>query len=164
MCLLCGAGSVRLAEFAIVTRPVTELRGRSWAGPREAVAGAARALLEDVRAAAPPTRGLWAGPIVSIAWNGPPEGPRLFAGVALEGEEEAGPGLPERLVLPPRRFAAAWHESGDGDVIARYGRMIEWIDRIGHRRDPSGPSQCEEYSRDADFGAPAELRLMLPIV
>lgn len=164
MCLLCGPGPVRFAEFAIVTRPAAELRGRFWEGSAEAAAEAVPALLDAVRAAAPAGGGLWDSPLIALSWHDDPDRPRVFAGIGLDGRADAGEGLPKRFVLPPLRFATAWHEARDGGVVARYGRMIDWIERIGHRRDRSAPHHCEEYPRDADFGAPAELRLMLPIV
>lgn len=164
MCLLCSPGPVRFAEFAIVTRPAVELRGRFWEGTREAAAGVVPTLLGSVRAAAPATGGLWAGPIVSVSWNDRPDRPRVFAGVAVEEGAAPDDRLPERLFVPPLRYVTAWHEAPDGDVVARYGRMVDWIGRVGHRRDLTCLHQCEEYPRDADFRAPAELRLMLPIV
>lgn len=165
MCLLCGPANRRAAEFAILARPATKLRGRVWEGSHaEAAGGAVRDLLERVRDEGSGPGDLWAGPIVAVSRNDRPGGFRVFAGLeAADGTVSRG-GLPETLFLPPLRFAAAWHHATEGPVVERYARMIDWVERVGHRRDVSAMHHAEEYPRDADFAAPAALRLMLPVV
>lgn len=165
MCLLCGAPATRTAEFAIVARPAVALRGRFWEGSHaEAAGGAVRDLLERVRDEGGGPGDLWGGPIVAISRNDRADGFRFFAGIAGADAVAAEGALPERLHLPPLRFATAWHHPEEGAVVERYGRMIDWVGRVGHRRDVTALHHAEEYPRDADFAAPAALRLMLPIV
>ena len=165
MCLLCGAPTMRAAEFAIVARPAVALRGRLWEGSHaEAAGGAVRELLERVRDEGAGSGDLWGGPIVAISRNDRPGGFRFFAGLAVAEGDAAEGALPERFHLPPLRFASAWHHAEEGPVVERYARMIDWVERVGHRRDVTTLHHAEEYPRDADFAAPAALRLMLPLV
>ncbi len=163
MCQLCETGGMGDAGFGIVSRSAEVLVGLSWEGSfAEARSGSIRTLLSQVQARLGEVSDLWASPIVGISWNDRPDGFRYFVGVPVS-EAGALSHFDARIELPATICAAAWHAADDGDVIAHYGRMIEWISASGHMRNTAAYHHREEYPRDADFDAAPELRLMIPV-
>lgn len=162
MCQWCGAPAGVLDGFSVVERPAQRLTGRVWEGTySEAAGGALHPVLAQVQAEGTGDgkqagAAFWAGPITGISWNDRPDGFRYFVG--LEG---GGPG--QTLELPAMRFATAWHDAGDGEVVDHYQLMLAWIEREGLSWDKSRMHHREEYPLHADFSAPAVLRLMVPV-
>ncbi len=165
MCLLCGPAPSTFGEFGIAERPAEEFSGIFWEGAHEdAAAGAVRAVLKTVQArAGGATASLWDGPIVAVSWSVAPGWFRTFVGIEAGRDDPAKDGW-EKLTLPAQKYVSAWHGAQDGDVVERYGRMIEWVRMVGHARAADGPHHREEYPRDGDFDGPPVVRLMLPVV
>ncbi|APH71994.1 GyrI-like domain-containing protein [Aquibium oceanicum] len=165
MCLMCETAAPAFGEFGMTERPSEELRGVFWEGSHEeAAAGAVRAMLKRVQAHCGAGKAsLWDGPIVGVSWSTGPGRFRTFVGIESATVGTATDAGLETLTLPGHRYATAWHGAEDGDVVERYGRMIEWIRMAGHARSPDGPHHREEYPRESDFDATPVLRLMLPV-
>jgi hypothetical protein len=170
MCEWCGAPPGLLEGFSVVERPAQRLVGRVWEGTySEAAAGALLPLFAEAKAAAS-GGGLWAGPIIGISWNDRPDGFRYFVGLEVDGTgAEAGGGagasadVRERLDIPSMRFANAWHDAGDGEVVDHYQAMLGWIEREGLTWDKSAMHHREEHPLHGDLAAAPALRLMVPV-
>ena len=161
MCDWCGAPAALLDGFSVVERPAHWLFGRLWEGTHsQAADGAIRPLLDEAKTVALSLSGLWVGPIAGISWNERADGFRYLVGV--EGAPETR-GL-QRVDLPHMRFATAWHDAGDGDVVDHYQHMLDWMEREGLRWDKTHMHHREEYPVHADFAAPPVLRLMVPVL
>lgn len=165
MCLLCGPQAPAFGEFGITERPAQDLEGLFWEGTHEeAAAGAVRSVLKTVQARSGDLgRSLWGNSIVGVSWNTGPGRFRTFVGFEGGEPESAADEAWTKLALPARKYATVWHSDSDGDVVERYGRMIEWIGMVGHVRPRDGPHHREEYAADVDFDGLPMLRLMLPI-
>lgn len=168
MCALCGEAAFGGHAVALSERPAHRLHGLVWRGTHEeAASGSLRRLIGMAKAFSDGRAGLWKSPLVVLSWNEASGGLRCLAGVAV-GQDEALPDGFCAIDLPPMRFASSWHGPQDGDVVAHYGRMIEWLRDNGWRRDTAIFEQREEYPHDADFdGAVPDrtlaLRLLLPV-
>ncbi|MBX3577049.1 MAG: GyrI-like domain-containing protein [Rhizobiaceae bacterium] len=164
MCEWCGAPHGLREGFSVVERPAQALVGRIWDGTySQAAAGAIVAVLKEVQAFAG-ARGsaLWAGPIVGVSWNERPDGFRTFVGVERDDAKASGAGMVP-LDVPALRFATAWHDAGDGDVLDHYEAMLAWMEREGLAWDRRAMHHREEYPLHADFSAAPVLRLMVPV-
>jgi predicted transcriptional regulator YdeE len=162
MCLLCGeVGSAH--GIALTERPAHRLCGRYWQGSYgEAARGAIHSLIGDVQAFAAQREGGWRSPIVGLSWNDRPDGFRYFVGVAMD---DAG-ALPEgfaSLALPEMTLASSWHGAGDGEVVAHYVRMIDWVKPRNLIWDKQHFHHREEYPHDVDLTRPPALRLLVPV-
>lgn len=163
MCRWCGEPGGRATGAGLVERPAQSLVGRSWQGTHgEAASGAVISLLKAVQAEAGGDV-VFAGPIVAVSWSDRADGFRTFVGVESDGAGARLAADGERVNLPPMRFAADWHDAGDGDVLDHYAALIEWLRATGNRWDKTVLHHREEYPRHADFSAPPALRLMLPV-
>lgn len=163
MCLLCGGAGAHAVSIA--ERPPLRLGGLRWSGSYgDAATGAIRTLLGAVQDFSARRAGMWKSPLVGLSRNGRgDDGFDYFAGVAIDDGET----LPDGFVtvdVPAMTVAASWHGEGDGDVVAHYGRMLEWLRGSGYARDRASFDHCEEYPHDADLDATPTLRLFLPVV
>jgi predicted transcriptional regulator YdeE len=165
MCLACGDATAFAGQHGIslTERPAHRLCGVTWDGTHaEAEAGAIRDLIAQVKEWSDRRTALWKSPIVGISWNDRPDGFRTFVGIAPDPGETVPDGF-SVLEFPEMRFAGSWHGQGDGDVVAHYGRMIEWLGAQGHVRDTSLLHHREEYPNDIDLSKPPSLRLLMPL-
>ena len=163
MCLLCGDASVGKHGIAVTERPAHSLAGLFWEGShREAADGAVHGVIERVKALSDRRASLWKSPIVGLSWNDRPDGFRTFVGIAIDADEVLPDGF-KRLDLPEMRLASSWHGPEDGEVVAHYGRMIQWVRDEGLAWDVSRFHHREEYPADVDLSRLPALRLLIPI-
>ena len=165
MCLLCGnVATLGGHGVAIADRPAHRLHGFFWEGSHaKAAAGGTREVLARAKAFSDARVALWKSPLVMLSWDVGPDGLRCFAAFAPEEDEAPAKGF-SAIDVPAMSFASSWHGPQDGDVVAHYGRMLEWLRGSGWQHDPVFCNQREEYPHDADLEGPPALRLMLPVV
>ena len=164
MCLLCGEDVAR-HDVALSERPAQRLHGLVWAGSYEEAAssGAIGRMIGRVRDHSQNRSALWKSPIVGLSWNDAGEGRlRYFAGFAPEDGEAAPEGY-ETVEVPEMMFASSWHGADDGDVVAHYGRIVEWVNDRNISRDTRHFDQREEYPADVELSGSPTLRLLLPV-
>lgn len=99
-----------------------------------AAAGAVKAIMAEmerlrVRLAASDQQAAGQG-LVGVSWNDAPGGFRYLMALRRSLPMRARVGL-KTFHFPEMRFAAAWHAAGDGDVLAHYLRMFDWIAEKG---------------------------------
>lgn len=162
MCELC-ADAARSHAVSISYRPGQRLAGLWWSGGFElAASDAVRSVIVRVRDFSAQRDALWKSPIVGLSKNDRSDRLDYFAGISVDPGET----LPADFVhldIPEMAVASSWHGPDDGDVVAHYGRMVEWLRGSGYRRTNGPFHQREEYPHDVDLAAPPALRLMLPI-
>lgn len=158
MCQWCGAPGFASDDASVTDRPAETLVGFTWEGSySDAMAGATLDVLKRAQSLAGQAGGLWLGPLVALSSIDGPERFRFFAGT--DGLAE-GKGATLRECTAGR-YATTWH--GDGDVLDRYERLLDWMRAAGHRWNKSAMHHREEYPLHADLSAPPSMRLMLPI-
>ena len=163
MCLLCGEVSAGQHGVAVTERPAHSLAGLFWEGShRQAADGAIHGVINRVKAFSDRRNSLWKSPIVGLSWNDRPDGFRYFVGIATDAGEDA-PAEFVQLELPEMHLASSWHGPEDGEVVAHYGRMIQWVRDEGLAWDVSRFHHREEYPADVDLSRPPALRLLIPI-
>lgn len=161
MCALCG--SFGTGNFAIAERPPVALAGLAWQGTfAEAADGVLRPLIARVRDAQDALGRAWNGPLVGLSRNDRPDGFSYFIGFGAKPDETVPDGFLRREVAGGS-FASSWHGPQSGDVVAHFGRMIEWIGQQGLRREPRDCDQREEYPPHVDPFAAPSLRILLPV-
>lgn len=157
MCLFCGLPGRH--AFALAERPAERLRGRVWSGAFEAAEEGVARLVAEIAAGA--AEGPWRAGVIGLSLAGDGDELRYFAGIADDGAPLADGWT--RIETPAARYAASWHEAGDGPIAAHYARLMGWIMESGLRRDDAAVELREEYPAGYDAaGAPA-LRLMIPV-
>ncbi len=162
MCELCADGA-RSHAVSISHRPGLRLGGRWWRGSfAEAASGTLREVIGAVRDFSMRRDALWKSPIVGLSKSGQTDRLDYFAGIACDHGEALPAGF-VYLDVPEMAVASSWHGPEDGEVVAHYGRMIEWLRGSGYRRVDEPFGQREEYPHDVDLDAPPALRLLLPI-
>lgn len=163
MCLMCGDAGATRHGISLTERPPHVLGGAWWRGTfGQAATGALHPLIEAVRDFSEARDAVWKSPIVGLSMNQRADGFDYFAGVAVE-DGDILPSAFVRLAVPEMVFASSWHGAEDGEVIAHYGAMVEWLKLDGHVLDATFCNQREEYPHDVDFARASALRLMLPI-
>jgi predicted transcriptional regulator YdeE len=162
MCGLCNEASMAGQGIVLTERPAHRLCGRYWEGSYgEAARGAIHSVIRDVQAFAAQREGGWRSPIVGLSWNDRPDGFRYFVGIALD-ERGSPPRGFSSLALPEMTLASSWHGAGDGDVVAHYVRMIDWVKAENLVWDKRHVHHREEYPHDVDLTHPPALRLLIP--
>lgn len=163
MCQLCGEGTFAAHAIALSERPQEILCGLRWIGTYEAAAlGETEQLLRKVQAFSDNRKAMWKSPIVALSRTVDDATFEYFAGISVEPAEAMPAGF-ELQHIPEMTVASSWHGHEDGDVLAHYGQILDWLRANGLRRDRTNCDHREEYPHDVNLDAPPALRLMLPV-